>query len=391
MIVITGNTFDHRDTLKDVGARWNHTLKRWEAHRVNASELVRLRALVGCVVTLTDKENDQEPAPPREDRSSDIEDLVREALERRHNSETGTDGGYKTVIYGDDTTYFNYFKDINPRSFFGFSTFGQLLQYIDQIPHHARTGERDAGYETDDPKWTGSNSMAHARQIADDGWPVGVENAAAVLEAISVEHATQRRRRHSLAGGSVNVGRLLAGNPLHMRSRPKQPGRKVVTLFIAGGNSAYIEAESMIIRAAIIAAIADILEREGYSCEIVNVWTAASYGNKPAVQIATTLKQAGQKMNLPDLVFALGHPSFLRRFMFACVCSADELQHIWHSQGIPTNAFNVENMPSKSEFYIPVLSENVKGPSLIDKALKMLPIIEPLNLPVTIRKENERC
>ncbi|MDT9703008.1 hypothetical protein, partial [Streptomyces sp. P17] len=71
----------------------------------------------------------------------------------------------------------------------------------------------------------------------------------------------------------------------------------------------------------------------------------------PGAQTAVTLKHAGEKLNLDDLVFALGHPSFLRRFNFACVSQAVECREIWSSQGMPRSAFGKDDL-KRNEFYI---------------------------------------
>lgn len=206
-----------------------------------------------------------------------------------------------------------------------------------------------------------------------------------MLELFAIDHARVKRRSYGVAGGSVSVGRLLAGNPMHMRQRPPQPGRKVVRLFVQACNSAIITAENMTVRAAIVAAMADMLERQGFSCEIIAIdCRNGSLGIKPVFQCATILKQAGEKLNLSDLTFALGHPSYLRRFGFALFSACDELISHWESQGVPKDAFNDHFKPKRNEFYIPKLSTNVKGATLADKARAMLPHIMPLNMPIRI-------
>lgn len=376
--IVTGKTFDHRETLKALNGRWNPIRQCWQFDYASRATIERLRKLVGCSVVEEDNRTDD----------NDLDAAVNFILDARQRDQPPKHGERESVLFGDDHRYHNYFKDKNPTVFFGFSSLSAMVRYIKRIPHEHTTGERDAGYEigSDATEWTGTRNMNEALSLTENGWKEGTDNAAEILELLNIEHATKRRRQLAITGGHVSVGRLLSGNPVHMVKRPKLPGKRVVTLFVAGGNSAFVGSDQMITRAAIIAAIADILEREGYSCEIVNIWAAKDMIGKPAVQIATTLKHAGEKLNLNDLTFAFGHPSMLRRLAFACVCSSDELHSIWLSQGMPGEAFNSHYMPARNEFYIPHLTRNYKG-ELREQALAMLPDIKPLNLPIEIGKK----
>ncbi|QWY83160.1 hypothetical protein [Rhizobium phage RHph_X2_24] len=378
-ITLTGQTFQHRDRLKQLGGKWNADGRNWQFDFLRPSEIAELKNLAGCLVT----DNAPTPPAPRETDSDDNDDIWSRIMRGTADDKPST-GNRPSVMYGDDMRYHNYFKDKNPRSFFGFSSLSALLQFIDAIPQHKRTGQRGEGYDRSKPDWYGTPDMLTALDLARNGWPQGIANAQQVLETLDIEHVLQRRRSYAVAGGSVSVGRMLAGNPVHMVKRPKLPGRRVVTLFVENMASAYMKAETLTVRAAIVAALADILETNGYSCEIVNVTVSNFMSGKPAAHTTVVLKHAGEKLNIADLAFALGHPSFLRRFVFALVCQADELESMWDYQGMPTSAFGGDCQPGRSEFYIKRLSENISGGTLVEKARKMLPLVKPDNLPVEI-------
>jgi len=376
---VTGQTFDHRDRLKQLGGRWDGQAKNWVFDWIGPKDLAELKNLPGCLVV-----GDTTPAVERKNTDEGARELIERILAGEDDAEeTPVDGKNNTVIYGDDQTYFNYFRDKNPISFFGFSSLHEMTKFIKAIPPSKREGDRSAGYEKG--KWHGSEDMEEALQIAKDGWKEGAEKAATILDFLSLEHAVQRRRAYAVAGGNVSVGRLLAGNPKHMIERPKLPGRRNVTLFAENTASSLIKPEMLIVRAAIIAAFADILEQQGYSCTIVAA-TMQTHWSKPGAQTAVTVKHAGEKLNLDDAVFALGHPSFLRRFNFACVCQADEMRSIWSTQGSPRSAFNRGDM-KQNEFYVPHLKNNIKGDSFEEIAKQMLPLIMPPGLPMKMEIE----
>lgn len=370
---LTGKTFPHRERLKELRGLWDASAQNWRFEYLKPAQLAELKNLVGCMVTEDGMDADWSPAEPES-----AEDFI-ERIDRR-DATPGVIADRKSVIYGDDQTYFNYFKDKNPVSFFGFSSLGEMVKFIDAIPYAKRSGERNQGFDTSNAKWYGSINMTEAMELARDGWTAGTENASKVLEFLDLENATQRRRAYSVAGGNVSVGRLLASNPAHMVRRPKLPGHRAITLFVENTASASINADMLVIRAAIVAAFADILEDRGYSCTIVAVTMQGLSFANPGAQTAVTLKHAGEKLNLNDVVFALGHPSFLRRFNFACVSQADELRRIWDNQGFPQSAFGEEM--NRNEFYVPHLQSNLRGDNFRDIAKRMLPLVKPDGLPL---------
>lgn len=358
-VSVTGRTFEHRDLLRSLGGRFDKDARQWLFDRLTDIQLDRLRSLVGCVT------ND----PPPQSFSFTALDIPRRA------------GNSPSAIYGDDPTWHNHFADQNPSAFFGFTSLGRMIDYLDRIAPAQQHDSARAGWERDDGDgWRGSRSMADAIRLAREGWSDGLEAALAASDRLSVANPRVRQRRASLAGGTVNVGAMLAGNPAHMIRRPKAPGRKVVTFFVEAGCGAYVKADSMVKRAALIGATIDIMENAGYSCSIVAVDTSVDFG-RPRYQLAVQLKDAGERLNLADVMFALGHPAFLRRFSFATLASVPETQSIWLSQGSPSNSFDDDHRCGPSEFYVPVLGVNQRG----DDPLELLADVIPDGLPVEIR------
>jgi hypothetical protein len=170
-----------------------------------------------------------------------------------------------------------------------------------------------------------------------------------------------------------------------MIRRPRQPGRRVVTLFVETFMSSGIDPDNAMLRAVLVAAIADATEREGYSCEIVAVVTTRGTDGRTGHQHAITLKNAGERLALADIVFALGHPSFFRRLVFASVGAHEACRTTWHTQGYPTAAFDDRHTCGHSEFYIKQLSIEDQRKLNDDDPYDMLRFIEPDGLPVSLR------
>lgn len=379
-VVVTGKTFDIRDRLKSLGGRWNADDMQWEFYTLSSELRREFNARVGTMVV--DKPGD---VAPRQRKPSLVAISDWDAI----------DVSRKTNMFGDDPTWFNYFADQNPTSYFGFSSLSALVRCIETMPAkiiNDDTNDRNGAWERGRFGWYASECMPDAIDIARNGWPEGVEMAQEVHEKLIGKHAIERRRKHSVAGGSVNIGRLLAGNPDHMRSRPKQPGKKVITFFVESSFSSSIDSDNVIIRAATVAAIVDILEMNGYSCEIVAT-ANTRHRARPSWQIVTTLKAAGEPLALNDIVFALGHTSYFRRLNLGLMALDPDLSDVWKTGGYPSNAFTDRHPVKANEIYIGRIDHDdrdkiMNNAPLITKAMQIWDIVFKQNLPVELNRED---
>lgn len=347
MFLVTGQTFHARHLLKEFGGRWDNDTKGWAFYHLEPAQIARLRGIPGIYLS----EPPPEPAePPRA----------------------------PTAIYGDDPTYFNYFRDKDPAVFFGFSSMAAFVDYVEAL-HTSNDTDRDHAWRTNEKykRFSATEDMAEALNLARHGWSDGL----GLMEKFKIPHAFGKRHKPSIVGGRVNVGRLLAGNPVHMVHRKPAPRNRIITIFIETTMWSGIKPLNMMMRAFIIAGIVDVLEIEGYVCELIAVYTT-SYAYDPCTQFAVKVKQAGQALNMLDITFACGHPSFLRRLMFACEGNAPECPHVG---AVIQEAFDTEHLPGRNEFYIPQLMPGDQA-QLTGDPLDMLRFLEPGGLPIKIRE-----
>lgn len=247
-----------------------------------------------------------------------------------------------TAIYGNDQTFFNAFNVKNPVAFFGFSSLFSLVNYVENIPLEQQN--RTIAFSKNYVDFTKTRNMIEAIDLAKNGWSEGIEQAKEISELISMETATTQKYINSISGGFVNVGKMLSGDPVHMRKKAKIKGRKNITIFISVGVSSNIKTKYMIIFSCLVAAMIDMTENAGYSCQLVAV-DSALQNEKCYQQTAIKLKDFGEKLNINDIVFALGHPSFLRRFLFAVVGTSPECLKIYQTMGRPCDiGFNEKDI-----------------------------------------------
>lgn len=371
-ITITGKTFNHRETLKSYGAKYNGISREWTLRRANEGTIAAIKALPGVIV----REHGAPTAPPMPNTVTSLNPAsgVYETTVIEPSAPVVKVG--QTVMIGNCSRWLNHFKNRDPIVHFGFDSLGDLVEYVKATEAHNRS--MDAWSTSGDARYfTGTKSMPEAMELATNGWTEGADEITKIIEQINIDRPKARKRTHGVTGGHVNVGRLLTGHPLHMVRRPKQPHNKVVTLFLESGARADIEAQSMLLRAACAGAIVDRMEANGYSCEIVVCSNTEQEYNKTPWTFTCTVKRASERLNINALAFALGHPSFHRRFRFACVESRSELR-AWHnSQGRSTEAFD-RSHPTRpnAEFYIPRIQENY---NTIGKTMRA---VLPAGLPI---------
>jgi hypothetical protein len=328
----TGKTFPHKETLKALGGKWNPEKSAWTFGHLNVYDRDKISKLVG--VQLVDDYAKPQPIV------ADEPEPVAETIPNDH-------------FFGDDRQWCNYFAPKNPLATFGFSTFSQLVKYVENIDMRGYDYNRKIPWNNESD-FHGTDTMREALSIAKDGWDEGVNKAIECSEYLSAEHAQQKKFIHSVAGARVNVGRLLANNPVHMKRRTKRDGKRIVTLFVETFQTWQITVETSILRASIVAAMVDLMECAGYQCEIIAVATADdNRTERPGYQITTCVKTAGEKLNLNDVIFALGHPSMLRRLYFGCVASTTLLRNCHRGYGLRSRSFNYVTKPAKNEIYIP--------------------------------------
>ncbi len=204
----------------------------------------------------------------------------------------------------------------------GFTTPEAFVRFVDETPKANRW--HNAGFQdnSNSPDFFGNVTFKEARDLLLNGWHDGATRAAKIRDKINANNPMGPRLvRYDVAGPIVHVGRYLSGNPLHMKriDAAKMRRRPVLTIVSHFGAMADIEANAMLNRAGVVAAVVDAIEAAGYSCHLIAY--TASLGSNISAETAVTLKEAGQPVDIARVAFGLGHPAMLRRLTFAWRCS----------------------------------------------------------------------
>lgn len=201
-----------------------------------------------------------------------------------------------------------------------------------------------------DGSWCGG-SWDQAVRFSREGWPEGAERVARVRDKIVARHPTRREPpKWSVCGATPDVPRCLAGNPMHMKAvDPRHTRRRPVVTFVSQYNAmADISADQLVRRAGITAALVDTIEAVGYSCHVISMGCSFDRNGK-FLQVAVTLKEPQDALDIGRVSFGMGHPGVLRRFDFATVAAHNELRSWGEGMG---SVYSMPHDPEIKDTYV---------------------------------------
>lgn len=170
-------------------------------------------------------------------------------------------------------------------------------------------------------EFSGSKSMEEAIEMAENGWDEGVQKIETIRQGILVANPVLPKViKYGIAGAYPNVPRAIAGNIMNMRTidLAKSRRRPVITLVSNMCDNWTTDKEMVTNRAAVVAALIDKIEQEGYACEVITTAVTRGHREEPfTAAVSVLVKKSTQMVDTRRLAFALGHASFFRRMVFA--------------------------------------------------------------------------
>lgn len=212
-------------------------------------------------------------------------------------------------------------------------TVSDLKDWIAQPAHEGnewhtinQSGE-ELSLDYEDP-WRGTHTWQEAIDLTNKGWGEGlaeIRNIKAELEKMIPARPDLSYEPEPVpmldCGEEIDVGEFVSGSPDHWvdwqcEERPK--AGKVIRIVYCATVSAGYGPQVIKRRGAVALALVDLLESYGYRTEVVLHYGCQEYDyeGKPEVHIITTLKQAGEPLELDRLCYWISHPSSLRRMAF---------------------------------------------------------------------------
>jgi hypothetical protein len=195
--------------------------------------------------------------------------------------------------------------------------------------------------------WSGWDVSKTALDFALYGWPEGRERMRRFTDKLDLaeiyQQCTKFAKSYDVGGMMPDVPLYSAGEPAHMIDLGSQQvaSHPIIRIQVNIDSPGFISNETMMNQAIAVCSLCDMLEVQGYQCEIrlANA-TFASGGSKPSLTMYTVpFKSAGEPLDRDLAVFALGHSSVLREFLFHLYTTdLDVGRRFGHTMGSPTDA-----------------------------------------------------
>lgn len=210
--------------------------------------------------------------------------------------------------------------------------FNSTLDFVEEgsgSKVHEEYGRASRRERDGDDDWAGG-TWKQACDLAQYGWPEGREKAEGMAEVMEAQLGLALQPTFSrimdVSGVEPDVPMYLAGEPecmvdYHLVERAR--AGRVVRVFIDISASGGFGVDVLEARAAAVLALCESINRQG---DTVEVWVGEtinpSFGrgtskNKGNMLMAVAVQRAGDPFDGDALAFWCGHPSVLRRFMFA--------------------------------------------------------------------------
>jgi hypothetical protein len=204
--------------------------------------------------------------------------------------------------------------------------FDDVVDYADKAKNgetSCRADRRQSRENTASESWDYGTGFDESISIARTGWEYGrkrIEELAYkfrddVLRGNDDTFMAPKFTR-SFVGGSVNVGRYVAGMPDAMIARKRiEIESPVINIMCNVSASAVIGSETYFIRGAALAALIDLLELSGRRVRLTTVFCTSSKNDSAGIYI--TVKRPGDPLQMDAVAFALAHPAYMRRLGFS--------------------------------------------------------------------------
>jgi hypothetical protein len=173
--------------------------------------------------------------------------------------------------------------------------------------------------------FTGTASYTEAHTLATRGWAEGRKAVAAMSARIVLPGTVVKPEPYMdvVGDGGIDIGAACIGLPecMHAWRESEQTDKRqrgpVIRIAFNPAVSGGIDAETVILRGAAVAALVDALEEGGRRVELVIEKINHNDSTGTDFQITIPLKAADSAAQPDQIAFALLHPSMNRRILFS--------------------------------------------------------------------------
>jgi hypothetical protein len=195
-----------------------------------------------------------------------------------------------------------------------FNSFGEMYNY-------AKDNDSPQSSNGNSEQWAGTKSLAKACDLARNGWteirPEVDELLNDLTERLADKLDSLYKPQYDFGGAYVDMGRFVEGDPECMvtfQAVPEGAMGRVIKIAVSGTASAYIDAEDIKKRGVAIISLVDTINKLGFGVEL---WWDSTIEHTGRHCTAVKLHDSADTLDINSVMFALAHPSMLRRLTFS--------------------------------------------------------------------------
>lgn len=192
-----------------------------------------------------------------------------------------------------------------------------------EMAQYAKANPKPQSSENGTEDFTGSASLQEATDLALHGWAEVRPEVDALVDDLNERIAGVMSDHfvvhHDVTGADVNVGLFMSGEPECMMQFVQEPEARmgrVVKVLVNGVTNARTPKEHILKRGAGVIALVNTLHLMGVGVEL---WFESPIQGTDRRTYSTVCKlhDSEQPLDIDNIMFALAHPSMLRRLVFS--------------------------------------------------------------------------
>ena len=222
----------------------------------------------------------------------------------------------------------------------------EIYESLGEAVRHAQNNPTPKSSATGGQSFTGTKDLGEACDLALNGWSEvrpQVNKLFGELESsISLTLDEQFGIRFDYSGDSVDMGRYMSGDPecmIDYVTEPQARMGRVIKVMVNVANSAMIDADQIVQRGVVIVALLDVLKKLGLGVELWTEMAISDKGVDKGNRFSQLVKihDSAEMLDVDSTMFAIAHPSMLRRIGFGSIEQGVRKDLVNGSYGYPSN------------------------------------------------------
>jgi hypothetical protein len=225
-----------------------------------------------------------------------------------------------------------------------FNSIHELVTFLRNTKNKIGFGDnsKTGGYS-----FTGTQSYEEAEDLLMNGWEQEAVKLTETLKSIQINKSERNKMIYDIVGFQPSVPRYIQGIPQNMFNSKKIATKKskIIDVYKEVSYSGNTTKETIQEESIKALRIIQLLENQGYKCNLYVCDSISSFLAGKAVSIHLKIKNSSDRLNIGKIAFPLVHSSFLRRIVFSWIEKSSIVSKEFAvGYGSPIQGSNYKNM-----------------------------------------------